>query len=96
MADIDPAADNLSAVAPGLPLVQMIGQRQRNAMAQRGFGKLVAGAEQDAAVAAKAQFRISQRRTVRMSASFTSLRRHLFMRKIAAKNSAIDRCTKRT
>ena len=36
----------------------MISQRQRHAVAQLGFGKLFPGAEQDAAVAAIAQFRI--------------------------------------
>jgi hypothetical protein len=56
MADNDRAADGLSALAPRLPIVQMIGQRQRHVVAQFGFGKFLPGAEQDAPVAAIAQF----------------------------------------
>src|SRR5882757_10717898 len=41
-----------------LPLPQMIRQRQRDTVAQLGFRKLVLHAEQNAAVAAVAQFRI--------------------------------------
>ena len=41
-----------------LPLPQMIRQRQRHAVAQRFLGQLLAGVEQNAAVAAIAQFRI--------------------------------------
>jgi hypothetical protein len=56
MADHDRVADGLSAVAPRLPIVQMIGQRQRHAVGQLGFGKFFPGTEQDAPVAAIAQF----------------------------------------
>src|SRR4029079_17009247 len=41
-----------------LPPPQMIGQRQRHAVAQRGFGDLFVRLEQNAPVAAVAQFRI--------------------------------------
>ena len=43
---------------PRLPLVQMISQRQRHAVAQGGFGQLLFQVEQDAAVAAISQLRI--------------------------------------
>jgi hypothetical protein len=52
------SSHGLSAGASRLPLVQMIGQRQRHAVAQFGCGEPVAGVEQDAAVAAKTQLRI--------------------------------------
>jgi hypothetical protein len=39
----------------GLALVQMVGQRQRHAMAQRRFGKIVLRVQQDASVAAIAE-----------------------------------------
>jgi hypothetical protein len=39
-----------------IPLVQMIGQSERDAVAQRCFVDLVVGAEQDAAIAAIAPF----------------------------------------
>src|SRR5882757_5909998 len=40
----------------GFALVEMIGQRQRHAVAQRRSGRFVAGVQEDASVAAIAQF----------------------------------------
>ena len=48
----------MTLVIARLPLPHMIRQRQRDAVAQRCLGQLLAGVEQNAAVAAIAQFRI--------------------------------------